>query len=145
MLDPVCLSVCPPFFGDVPGGRTMQLHPSLCHQQCRSLANQCHTQIFLAWLSSATLRFLVWITSATLRFFSLAKQCHTQIFSCGATLCLTLCVCPSGLRFLVTSLEVVQRNYTHHIVTSNAGAWLSNDTLRYFSLAEQCHTHKFFI
>ena len=26
-------------------------------------------------------------------------------------------------------------------VTSNAGAWLSNATLRFFNLAEQCHTH----
>ena len=31
------------------------------------------------------------------------------------------------------------------IITINGGAWLSNATLRFFSLAEQCHTHKFFI
>ena len=30
------------------------------------------------------------------------------------------------------------------IVTSNAGAWLSNATLKFFSLAKQCHTHEFF-
>ena len=29
------------------------------------------------------------------------------------------------------------------IISSNAGAWLSNATLRFFSLAEQCHTHEF--
>ena len=31
------------------------------------------------------------------------------------------------------------------IVTSNAGTWLSNATLRFCSLAEQCHTHDFLI
>ena len=29
------------------------------------------------------------------------------------------------------------------IVTSNAGAWLSNATLKFFSLAEPCHTQIF--
>ena len=29
------------------------------------------------------------------------------------------------------------------VVTSNGGAWLSNATLRFFSLAEQCHIHEF--
>ena len=31
------------------------------------------------------------------------------------------------------------------IITSNAGAWLINATLRIFCLAEQCHTHKILI
>ena len=31
------------------------------------------------------------------------------------------------------------------VVTSNGGAWLSNATLRFFSLAEQCHTQEFLI
>ena len=46
---------------------------------------------------------------------------------------------------LATSREVVQRCYTIYVVTSNAGAWLSNATLRFFSLAEQCHTQEFLI
>ena len=73
-----------------------------------SLAEQCHAQIFLAWLSSATHRFfrlaeqcntkifqigwavprsdfLAWLTNDTLRFFSLAGQCHTQIFLLNST------------------------------------------------------------
>merc|ERR1711875_35564 len=31
------------------------------------------------------------------------------------------------------------------IVTSNAGAWLSSATLRFSSLAEQCHTQKIYL
>ena len=31
------------------------------------------------------------------------------------------------------------------IATSNAGAWLSNATLRFFRLVEQCHTQLFYL
>ena len=32
-----------------------------------------------------------------------------------------------------------------NIVTSNARAWMSNATVRFFTLAEQCHTHEILI
>ena len=41
------------------------------------------------------------------------------------------------IKALVSDMPLIQDN-----VLSNAGAWLSNATLRFSSLVEQCHTKK---
>ena len=44
------------------------------------------------------------------------------------------------IKALVSDMPLIQDN-----VLSNAGAWLSNATLRFSSSAEQCHTQKFYL
>merc|ERR1711954_135156 len=44
------------------------------------------------------------------------------------------------IKALVSDILLIQDN-----VLSNAGAWLSNNTLRFSSSAEQCHTQKFYL
>ena len=47
-----------------------------------------------------------------------------------------------GIRLLSQPFHV---GFKLDIFTSNARAWLSNATLRLFTLAEQCHTHEILI
>ena len=66
-----------------------------------------------------------------------------------AYVCLSVCL--SQIFTMISLIEAVVFGIgsgvplSQDIVTSNGGAWLSNATLRFFSLAEQCHTHEFFI
>ena len=64
-----------------------------------------------------------------------------------------LCVCVSGAqcwRPICTFWNTAFDSGTggpiiEDIVTSNARAWMSNAKLRFFTLAEQCHTHEILI
>ena len=75
-------------------------------------------------------------------FLSSANEVST-----GPT-CQFLWVCLSGLFFKASNwiiywlLTVVQATYLSDKVFR---AWLSSATLRFFSLAEQCHTQKFYL
>ena len=54
---------------------------------------------------------------------------------------LSFCHCQLLERFREQSLGL-KRSRAHLVLPDNSSAWLSSATLRFFSLAEQCHTQK---
>ena len=78
--------------------------------------------------------------------FLVAEQLYKRprVFVC-------LSVCVSQFFTMITLVETLFFGsgsgvpLSQNIVTSNGGIWLTNATLRFLSLAKQCHTHDFFL
>ena len=68
---------------------------------------------------------------------------HQEMFLAGLYFCpvlFSVCLSFFLLLFYSESKFLGFQLFIQDMVTSNAGAWLSDSTLRFFSFAEQCHT-----